>query len=305
MTKKLSYETYDANRAEIAAAINHYQRILNNEEHVSRMNCPLCQKYNTNDCVGCPIYEVTGERYCEDTPYRKLFRHTFDQHPHTNIQNQCQTCADLINEEIAFLRFLHPFHEGDIVEVTRTWTEEEDNAYNTGIIYDHPTGPITEISMKGNCKIDRIWYPPVVLALISPHESPIKSPIKSRARISYKQVLNRGEKKIVITGFYNILGPDQLPAAYIGAPPHFCKINDTCIYSSMEGHISVGYTYSVQKFDEIMSHLHECSARLHTINKQLQIENAGWEGVEKTIDIWFTPFYFWQEYRDKPIFPNI
>lgn len=178
---KLSYETYDANRAEITAAINHYQRILYNEEPATRLNCPLCQKYNDGErednCKGCPIYEVTGKQYCENTPFKEIYRHTFDQHPHTtNIQNQCQTCADLINEEIAFLRSLHPFHEGDIVEVTRTWTEEEDNAYDAGIVYDHPTGPITEISMKGNCKIRRIWYPPVVLALISPHESPIKSP---------------------------------------------------------------------------------------------------------------------------------
>ena len=219
MTKKLSYETYDANRAKITAAINHYQRILNNEETATRLNCPLCQKYNVgereDECKGCPIYEVTGKRYCEDTPYIKLSCHTFDQHPHTNIQNQCQTCADLINEEIAFLRSLHPFRVGDIVEVVRTWTEDEDNAYDAGIVHDHPTGPITEISMKGNCKIGRIWYPPVVLALISPHDSPIKSLHKSRARISYKQVVNRGEKKIVITGFYNILDIPNLPVNYV------------------------------------------------------------------------------------------
>ena len=287
---KLSYETYDANRAEITAAINHYQRILYNEEPATRLNCPLCQKYNDGErednCKGCPIYEVTGKQYCENTPFKEIYRHTFDQHPHTtNIQNQCQTCADLINEEIAFLRSLHPFHEGDIVEVTRTWTEEEDNAYDAGIVYDRPTGPITKISMKGNCKIGGIWYPPVVLALISPHESPIKSPHKSRAQISYKQILNRGRKEIVVTGFYNILKREDLPAIYVDVEPYFYQLTDTRIYSSKEGYINVGDTYSIQGFDEIMNHLHKCSVRLHTINKQLQIENANWEGVEKTVDI--------------------
>jgi hypothetical protein len=290
MTKKLSYETYDANRTEIAAAINHYQRILNNEEHVSRLNCPLCQKYNTNgnDCVGCPIYEITGKQYCEDTPYAKFYEHSYKYHPSTHAQNQCPICTDLITEEITFLRSLHPFHEGDIVEVTRTWTDDEDNAYNTGIIYDHPTGPITEISMKGNCKIDRLWYPPVVLALISPHESPIKSPHKSpkpKAQISYKQAINRGRKEIVVTGFYNILKREDLPAIYVDVEPYFYQLTDTRIYSSKEGYINVGDAYFIQRFDEVMSHLHKCSARLHDINKQLQIENAGWEGVEKTIDI--------------------
>ena len=287
---KLSYETYDANRAEITAAINHYQRILYNEEPATRLNYPLCQKYNDGErednCKGCPIYEVTGKQYCENTPFKEIYRHTFDQHPHTtNIQNQCQTCADLINEEIAFLRSLHPFHEGDIVEVTRTWTEEEDNAYDAGIVYDRPTGPITKISMKGNCKIGGIWYPPVVLALISPHESPIKSPHKSRAQISYKQILNRGRKEIVVTGFYNILKREDLPAIYVDVEPYFYQLTDTRIYSSKEGYINVGDTYSIQGFDEIMNHLHKCSVRLHTINKQLQIENANWEGVEKTVDI--------------------
>ena len=288
---KLSYETYDANRDRIVEAINHYRRVLDNEEIATRQTCPLCQKYNNGErednCKGCPIYEVTGKQYCENTPYKEIYRHTFDQHPHTNIQNQCQTCADLINEEIAFLRSLHPFHEGDIVEVTRTWTEEEDNAYDAGIVYvyDHPTGPITEISMKGNCKIRRIWYPPVVLALISPHESPIKSPHKSRAQISYKQILNRGRKEIVVTGFYNILKSDQLPTAYIDIQPHYYKDDDTGIYSSMDGYIDVGHIYSVDGFNNLVSHLCECSKRLHTINKQLQIENANWEGVEKTVDI--------------------
>jgi len=286
MTKKLSYETYDANRAEITAAINHYQRILENEESATRLNCPLCQKYNTkgNDCVGCPTYEITGKQYCKDTPYDKLYEHSYIYHPSTYAQNQCRDCASLITDEIDFLRSLHPFHEGDIVEVTRTWTEDEDTAYNTGIIYDHPTGPITEIS-EGNCKIGNIWYPPVVLALISPHESPIKSPHKSRAQISYKQILNRGRKEIVVTGFYNILKREDLPAIYVDVEPYFYQLTDTRIYSSKEGYINVGDAYSIQGFDEIMSHLHECSARLHDINKQLQIENAGWEGVEKTIDI--------------------
>ena len=108
---------------------------------------------------------------------------------------------------------------------------------------------------------------------------------KSRAQISYKQILNRGGKEIVITGFYNILDIPNLPANYVVEAPYFYQTKDTQIYSSKYDYIDVGDAYSVQKFDEIMSHLHECSARLHTINKQLQIENAGWEGVEKTIDI--------------------
>lgn len=282
---KLSYETYDANRDRIVEAINHYRRVLNNEEIATRKTCPLCQKYNyemNTDCEGCPIYEVTNEKYCDNTPYKTLYHHTLDQHPATNIRNQCTTCTDLITKEIDFLRSLNPFQSGDQVRMTRQWTEDENHAYITGriCIDEGDTGTIERISDLGNCRINERWYPPVILELISTDK-----PTKHPAQISYKQVINRGEKEIIVTGFYNILKSDQLPTAYIDIQPHYYKDDDTGIYSSMDGYIDVGHVYSVDGFNNLVSHLCECSKRLHTINKQLQIENANWEGVEKTVDI--------------------
>lgn len=286
---KLSYKTYSANRAEIVNTILHWQRILNHEEPATRHNCPLCQKYNNgseDNCVGCPIYEITGKPYCVDTPFTMLaHHHQTSHHDKPVISNDCPICEDLINQEIQFLRSLHPFKPGDNVQITRTWTEDEDRAYNTGILYNaNGSGIITNTPKWGNCKIDEYWYPPVVLAIIPPHKSPHKSH-QPKAQISYKQSINRGRKEIVITGFYNILDMCNLPTDYVAEAPYFYKTGDTRIYSSKYDYINVGDAYSVQRFDDIMAHLHECSARLHTINEQLQIENAGWEGVEKTIDI--------------------
>lgn len=43
-------------------------------------DCPLCQVYdiNDNDCVGCPIFEDTGQRNCEDTPYDDWWQYAYD-----------------------------------------------------------------------------------------------------------------------------------------------------------------------------------------------------------------------------------
>ena len=37
-------------------------------------NCPLCALFDTEDadCIGCPVYEKTGEHGCGNTPYTKF-----------------------------------------------------------------------------------------------------------------------------------------------------------------------------------------------------------------------------------------
>ena len=37
-------------------------------------NCPLCQLFLKDKeaaCVGCPIYQFTGEKFCRETPFAK------------------------------------------------------------------------------------------------------------------------------------------------------------------------------------------------------------------------------------------
>jgi hypothetical protein len=65
--------------------------------------CPLCCKFLTLDakCIGCPVYEKTGQIFCKGTPYIEAhFYNTFD----TNTRGQ-----DLIREcekEVEFLKSL-------------------------------------------------------------------------------------------------------------------------------------------------------------------------------------------------------
>jgi len=47
-----------------------------------RYNCALCHTYNREDeekelnCIGCPVYRITGKKYCIETPYGQFDDHT-------------------------------------------------------------------------------------------------------------------------------------------------------------------------------------------------------------------------------------
>ena len=67
--------------------------------------CLLFLKYyapSEDNCIGCPIYNATGKKYCHDTPYNDMADKFFDftngvsdEAPHKEIQ-----------EELEFLRNL-------------------------------------------------------------------------------------------------------------------------------------------------------------------------------------------------------
>lgn len=277
---KLSYKIYDENRNEIVDAIRHYEKVLNNEEPANRQNCPLCRKYNNdshdaeNACQGCPVFDATGEQFCTGTPYADLFNHHRGLHiGDGDIMNRCKRCEELIHDELKFLRSLHPFEVGNEVKILRPWTITENHAYKTGLLASiSETGIIDHISVLGNCRINNGWYPPVVLALIDTDKT-----VKPKAQIGYRRIIHRGEKRILITGFYNILIRDDLPFAYADVSPYFYKTSDERIYSSRYGYIDTNTKYTIKDFDDLLAYLRECSTRLHSINEQQATENAGWE----------------------------
>jgi hypothetical protein len=39
-------------------------------------DCPLCKEYHIENCIGCPIKELTGTPYCQETPYTHWCRLT-------------------------------------------------------------------------------------------------------------------------------------------------------------------------------------------------------------------------------------
>lgn len=66
-------------------------------------DCSLCKHYVT--CAGCPIKVKTGVSQCRATPYKLFVDHQLTHRPGLNM---CGTCADLVEQEIAFLVSLLP-----------------------------------------------------------------------------------------------------------------------------------------------------------------------------------------------------
>lgn len=84
-------------------------------------NCPLCKLYSPygnskvsheKACVSCPIYEVTGEEYCEGTSYREflyacdIMDQWFDD---SKIQEKYKAKRQIEAEEM--LKFLESIRE--------------------------------------------------------------------------------------------------------------------------------------------------------------------------------------------------
>lgn len=81
-------------------------------------NCPLCHlfyidKYGEDYCIGCPIFEHTGEKFCEGTPHDE-FIDFFENEAYcvesTQLTDseQIKTMRELAQAEIDFLTSLLP-----------------------------------------------------------------------------------------------------------------------------------------------------------------------------------------------------
>ena len=78
------------------------------EEHGIR-NCPLCKLFYGKCCVGCPVFEKTGEVGCKNTPYIAWTHHHKLKHGLTKIvRADCPECKKLAQAELDFLESLLP-----------------------------------------------------------------------------------------------------------------------------------------------------------------------------------------------------
>lgn len=165
----MNYEEYAKSKDLIVKAINRWIVIEDGEDVLTINSCVLCkQRVDTREkCKKCPI-----SQYYKNTPFETLVTHTRDVHHMDKIDmytpnDVCMTCHHLMEDEITFLRNLHPFNIGDKVIVTRNWTDEENMAYypwwgKTVHVGSQFEGIIDNISL-GNCEINGHLYPVCVL----------------------------------------------------------------------------------------------------------------------------------------------
>lgn len=57
----------------LKSSIDKWIKIYRGEaEDLGPKNCALCKKYIARMCVGCPVSDKTGIKYCEGSPYTKF-----------------------------------------------------------------------------------------------------------------------------------------------------------------------------------------------------------------------------------------
>lgn len=278
---KTAQEKFD----EIVPTIEHWLRVYNGEEEIGSSTCPLCEKYNKGlqPCEGCPIYENTGQRWCRNTPYIEVSNH-FDTHESLTRAMGCSTCSDLISKEIDYLvDILFNAIKDQPIILTRQFDEEDDKLYKAYVIdVSREVGKTftiknrSEISWKGNILTPSGYVPARCFKIAEPQK---------KCSITYKQVVIRGEKYVEITGLYGFKTSDELPRAYIMSleSVYLSDYNKSRLNKyNGASFVEVGTKYKAHDYNTILDTLKIAAQKLHEINKKLAIENAGWEGVEKT-----------------------
>ena len=62
------------------------------------LDCPPCRIYYMLVCIGCPIADYTGKKFCKDTPYGPWYRHQIEVHDKMRIKIYCPECLRLAKE---------------------------------------------------------------------------------------------------------------------------------------------------------------------------------------------------------------
>ena len=84
MQRALLNEQKSQKRRLLKETLTHYEELIREASSPKYMadNCPLCKKYEDEDCEGCPIAIETGQRHCDGTPHH-LVRQTGRRHVRT------------------------------------------------------------------------------------------------------------------------------------------------------------------------------------------------------------------------------
>ena len=68
------------------------------------LDCPPCRLFYVLICIGCPISEYTGEKFCKGSPYIAWYRHQVDEHAKMRRKIYCEECRRLAIEMRDFMQ---------------------------------------------------------------------------------------------------------------------------------------------------------------------------------------------------------
>lgn len=78
------------------ASVRKWERIIAGESSDGGvLDCPPCRIFYMLICIGCPIAEYTGKKFCKETPYVDWYWHQIEAHDKMRKKVYCPECLRL------------------------------------------------------------------------------------------------------------------------------------------------------------------------------------------------------------------
>lgn len=81
-------------------------------------DCPPCRIFYLLVCMGCPIAEYTGKKFCQGSPYGAWYRHQLEAHDKMIKKVYCPECLKLAEDMRDFMK--------EIVEYLKEKKQEQE-----------------------------------------------------------------------------------------------------------------------------------------------------------------------------------
>lgn len=75
------------------ASVRKWERIIAGKSSDGGViDCPPCRIYYMMFCIGCPIADYTGKKFCRGSPYGRWYWHQNDDHGFIRKKVYCPEC---------------------------------------------------------------------------------------------------------------------------------------------------------------------------------------------------------------------
>jgi len=86
------------------SSVRKWQRILDGKgSDGGVLDCPPCRIYYLLICIGCPIAEYTGQKFCKGSPYGPWYQHQMNVHGRMIKKIYCPECRKLAEDMHRFM----------------------------------------------------------------------------------------------------------------------------------------------------------------------------------------------------------
>jgi len=89
-------------------------------------DCPPCRIFYMLFCVGCPIANYTGKKFCKGSPYGRWYHHQNDVHGYMIRKVRCPECIKLATEMRDYMQAIV-----DYLKLPASGEEPQDNQDET------------------------------------------------------------------------------------------------------------------------------------------------------------------------------